>query len=303
LAAVLATGCGGAHPTQTTRPEVSVAPWEVRTVRSADTAYEYEYLFAGGPSDDAPAILLLPGGFFDNRVWLNTHELSERFNVYALNWPDNSMLYDGHLENQGDIAHDFLKTLGIDELYLAGVSAGSYAAVDLASRKKDLDIKALFLFASVMLAINDKEVDKRSRLTRLALGLPPDRARALVEHRVGKTDFHRAPGDLQMEDIFYVRPYSYYYQAFNIALNQGDKKQATARIQSPTLAMVGTSDDLMDIELARLTPSVFPDAEFKEFEGYEHDMVFTHGPELVDAMTEFLDRRSLAQESQGLADR
>ena len=40
-------------------------------------------------------------------------------------------------------------------------------------------------------------------------------------------------------------------------------------------------------------PTVFPDAEFREFAGYDHAMVFSHGPEMVAAILEWLERRGL----------
>lgn len=293
LAALVGVGCGGSHPKRTKRPEISVAPWEARTVRSPQTCHTYEYLFAAGPSEEAPALLLLPGGFFDYRIWLNAHRLSERFNLYVLNWPDNSLLYTGRVEDHGAIAHDFLQTLGLKDIYLGGVSAGSFASIDLVTRYPDIQVRALFLVATVMFGITEKEVKKRTRLAGFGFKFAPERMLAIIDWQVGRTKFHQAPGELQMQDIFYVRPYSYYYQVFGFAVNQGAKKQPTMDIQIPTLVMIGSSDDIMDVEVARLTPTVFPDAELREFEGFEHDMAFTHGPELVDAMFEFLDRRGL----------
>ena len=49
----------------------------------------------------------------------------------------------------------------------------------------------------------------------------------------------------------------------------------------------------MPIDVARLSPSVFKNAELKEFEGYKHSMVFSHGPELVETMFGFLKKHDL----------
>jgi pimeloyl-ACP methyl ester carboxylesterase len=241
-------------------------------------------------------ILLLPGGIFDARIWLYTHALTEQFNVYALDWPDNHLAYSGRVENYGEIASDFLSALEIEELFVAGVSAGSYAAVDLASRKTELRIKALFLFSTVMFAVDEEEAEERIGMASKAFIFSPQRLRAVVEWQVGRTEFDEAPGEHQQTDIFWVRPYSYYYQIFSMARNQGAKRQQTDKITCPVLFLLGADDEIMALEKARLNRTIFPNAhplEVREFPGGKHSMVFSQGPEMVQAMVEFLRKHDL----------
>lgn len=293
LLALTASGCVFKAPTRTARPELSVEPWQELTIRSEKSGHTYSYMFAKGPAEDSPSILLLHGGFFDRHMWLNTFELSTRFNVYALEWPDVSLFYTGHITDLGDIARDFLDALGIREIYVAGVSMGAFGAIDLVSRKQDLDVKALFVFSAVMFGITDEEVEKRMSVAKRGLGFAPDRLRRIVEWAVERSDFERAPGRLQMDDIYYTRPYPYYFQVFSMMRNQGATPQDTRRISCPVLLLSGTGDETMPIEVARLSPGVFKDAKMVEFEGYAHSMVFTHGPEMVEAMFAFLKKRGL----------
>ncbi len=290
---LIITGCIPRHPVNTIRPDLDDSPWEERHVTSGDTGQQYKYLFLAGPSREAPAMLLLPGGFFDNRIWLYTAELRSHFNVYALDWPHDSPMYHGDVNDYGDVAHDFLVGLGLRELYVAGISAGAYAAIDLVSRKKDLDVRALVIYSAVMFAISKKEVKKRMRRSKFALGMKPERLRSFIEWGVSRTEFDESPGKIGQKDIFYVRPYSYYAQLFGMSFNQGDQPQATGEIECPVLVLQGADDDIMPVEVAKETPGVFGDAKFMSFDGLGHAMVFSHGPQLVEAMIDFLEERDL----------
>jgi pimeloyl-ACP methyl ester carboxylesterase len=261
-------------------------------VRSAATCTEHRYLHLDGPGPGAPALLLLPGGFYDARIFANMTALAERFEVYALDWPDACAAYTGHVEDYGEIAADFLAAIGVDELYLGGVSMGTYAAVDLASRNKRLEVKALVLFSTVMFGIDEAEVSRRLRMAELGLGLGPERLRALVERGVERAEYREAPGMRPQRDIFWVRPYSYYYQLFSMTRNQGARRQATREIACPTLIVAGDADEVMKVEWARRSPSVFPDAEYLEIPGGAHSMVYGRGPELAREVLDFFARRA-----------
>jgi len=300
IVALVASGCLVGRPTRTTRPALGqTPPFEERTVRSSETGAEYRYLFAPGPSPAAPAILLLPGGIFDNRIWLYSGGLAERFNVYALDWPHDSPLYRGRMSDFGDVARDFLAALetaapdGSNMRFVAGVSMGTFAAIDLVSREPRIEIDALVLASTVMFAITPEEVEVRTGMAERALGFSPERLRAIIEWRVEGTEFDPAPGEVQQQQIFYVRPSSYYAQVFGASANQGDRPQDTQSIDCPVLFLAGTADETMRIDVARLSPTVFQDAELVEFEGYDHAMIFGHGPEMVEAMLAFFDRRNL----------
>ena len=290
-ALLLVAACIPSRPTRTVRPEISVAPWTERTVRSAQSCAEYRYLHLEGPEPGAPVLLLLPGGFYDARIYLNLKELAQRFEVYALDWPDSCAMYTGRVGDYGEIAADFLRAVGVSEIYLAGVSMGTYAAIDLASRKKEIRVRALVLFSTVMFGIDEDEVARRERMGRAGLMLGPEKTRALIEVGVRKAKYEEAPGVPQSE-IFWVRPYSYYYQLFSMTLNQGAKRQATRDIACPTLLVQGSEDDVMPVEWARLSTSVFPDAEYVEEEGGAHSMIYSRGPKLARTVLDFFARRA-----------
>lgn len=290
LVTCLAGACVPGAPTRTARPEVRIAPWVERTVRSEATCAEYRYYHLDGPSPGAPRLLLLPGGFYDARIFLNMAALAGRFEVIALDWPDATPRYTGHVGDYGEIAADFLAALGIRELYVGGVSMGTYAAIDLVSRRKELDVKGLFLASSVMFGITEEEVKGRTRRARMGLRLGPERMRALVEYGVGRAEYEEPPGGVRQLDVFWVRPYSYYYQVFTMTLNQGAATQATREIACPVLILHGDEDEVMPVGLARLSPTVFPRAEYVELAGAAHSMIFSRGPAIARAVLDFFGR-------------
>jgi pimeloyl-ACP methyl ester carboxylesterase len=290
-ALALLAACVPRHPTRTVRPEVPIAPWTERTVRSERSCAEYRYLHLDGPAPGAPVLLLLPGGFYDARIFLNTAALGGRFEVIALEWPDGCAMYSGHVSDYGEIAADFLGALGVRDIYLGGVSMGTYAAIDLASRKKEIAVRGLALFSAVMFAIDEDEVARRERMGRLGLRLGPERTRALVEAGVRRAEYEPAPG-VPQDEIFWVRPYSYYFQLFSMVLNQGARPQATRDIACPVLLVHGSEDDVMPVKWARLSPKVFADAEYVEEAGGAHSMIYSRGPKLAGLVLDFFARRA-----------
>lgn len=290
-ALLLLAACAPSRPSRTIRPDVPIAPWIERTVRSAESCAEYRYLHLDGPAPGAPVLLLLPGGFYDARIFLNMQELAERFEVYALDWPDSCAMYTGHVGDYGEIAADFLGAVGVSEIYLGGVSMGTYAAIDLASRKKEIRVRALVLFSTVMFGIDQDEISRRERMARMGLRLGPEKLRSLVERGVRRADYEEAPG-VPQSGIFWVRPYSYYYQLFSMTLNQGAARQATRDIACPTLVVHGTEDEVMPVKWARLTKSAFQGAEYVEEEGGAHSMIYSRGGKLARLVLDFFARRA-----------
>ncbi len=275
-------------------PTVDLPPWTAAQVRSASNGSVYDYQHIAGPDEGAPALLMLPGGFFDNRIWHHMSSLADVYSLYALHWPAESPYYGGQLSDFGDLTADFLRAARIDEFHMAGVSFGTYAAIDLASRRPDLGPEALFLFSAVMLGEDRHEVRWRKALSRVGLGLPHWLFGPLLWIRMRLAGFGEAPGDLQQRDIFWVRQPRYYQQLLGALGAQRGKRQRTDQVACPTLLLAGSEDGIMPIEAARKAPAAFSDAELLEFEGYGHSMVFEHGPEMVEAMRSFLERRGLA---------
>lgn len=289
-------GCVPKHPVKTARPVISSPPWEERAVRSAATGAEYRYLFAAGPGADAPALLLLHGAFVDNRVWLNVAGLAARFNVYTPSWPDDSPFYDGTFAAFGNAASDFLGALGLKRVFVAGVSMGCYAAIELIAGHPDIEAPGLVLVSATMLAIDKKEIEGRRRVSKIALDLQPERLRALVEWQEGRTRLIDPPSGPHGHDIFWVRPYSYYRQVFGAVGHDADKPQPTERIACPVLLLSGTADKSMPIELVRRGPARFPRAaavELLEVPGQDHGMVFSDGPLVVAEVLAFFARHGL----------
>jgi pimeloyl-ACP methyl ester carboxylesterase len=293
LVVVALEGCFSKPPTRTARPDLTIPPWEELTIRSERSGQSYNYMFAKGPSPDSPAILLLHGGFFDQRMWMYMSGLNQKFNVYAMEWPNSSPFYTGKTSDYAQVIDDFLEALGLDDLFIAGVSNGVYGAIELVVSKPERRVMALFLFSSVMYGISEEEVQKRTGLAARALSFEPTRLQRIVEWKVSRTDFEPAPGETRQNDIFYTRPYSYYNQLFSAAVDQGAKKQATDQVDCPVLILHGEDDETMPVDAAKLSVTVFSDAEFKEFEDYTHSMVFSHGPDLVPVVFEFIKRRDL----------
>jgi pimeloyl-ACP methyl ester carboxylesterase len=294
---LLGASCLPRHPKRTVRSEVALDPWTEKNVTSSETGQGYRYLYLAGPEAEAPDMLLLPGGFFDTRIWIYVHGLAKHFNLYALDWPDDSPLYHSRVEDMGVIAADFLQSLGISEVHVTGVSAGAYPAIELATAQEQIEVESVTLISSVMFGVSKKEVRSRRRNTKIALCLKPDKMRATAEKIAMSNEYKTAPGQVQQKDIFWVRPYSYYRQIMEMTRDQGQKKQATGKVAVPVLILHGTEDEILDYDTSKDNHTMFKDAEQIAVQGGLHSMTFSEGPLLVEMMVNFFKKRGLLGES------
>ncbi|MBN2715195.1 MAG: alpha/beta hydrolase [Deltaproteobacteria bacterium] len=280
------SGCIPNGATETKRPDLNTSPWAEKTVQNKQSGNWYEYMYLRGPSDDAPVAILLHGGIFDNRIWLNFDRLAQKYTVYAPLYPDTSPLYNRRVEDWGRVVADFVESVDVSPNLLVGVSNGAYGAIEYLLQNKT-SAEGLVLISTVILSSSEKEIKKRTRMGRFAMRLSPDRLQGLVESRATGTEYSPAPGKITQKDIFYVRSYPYYYQLFSVPVTQGSRKQNTHRIDLPVLVMHGTDDDIMPLWAAKDTVKAFDTATLKEFDGQGHDMTFSIGPTLCDEILAF----------------
>ena len=95
----IASGCFPRQPSRTSKPDLDVTPWTDHSVRG-ESGTVYRYMKLAGPSPDAPLMLLVHGGIFDYRIWYYTQDLATRYNVVALEMPDNTQLYTARVSDQ-----------------------------------------------------------------------------------------------------------------------------------------------------------------------------------------------------------
>jgi pimeloyl-ACP methyl ester carboxylesterase len=281
--------------TKTTRPEVDLGPWEERELKSPGADHTHRFLFLAGPSPDAPPMLLLPGGFVDHRIWLNVTDLSARFNLYALDYPDHRHpFYDGNYAGTAALAMDFIVGMGIEDLHVVGISAGGQVAVELLARHRErLRVRSLHLVSTTIVSVTGQEVRRRVRLADRALKMKPGRFLALVEWLGARAKFDPPPGAVKQGDFFWVRPYEYYRDLFSLLRNEAGTKPAVEHVTCPVFVQHGTRDSTISVQLGRLTPAELTQAaivEMKEYPGYRHAMTFSHGPEIAASMLDFIDR-------------
>ncbi len=283
-------GCIPNGATRTIRPALEIAPWQEQTVQNAESGNRYSYMYLEGPSPDAPVAILLHGGIFDNRIWLNFEKLAEKYRVYAPQYPDTSPMYTGQVEDWGKVVTDFVRAIDISPSLLVGVSNGAYGAIEYLLQNPSNNVRGLVLISTVMLSSSEKEIKKRTRMGKFALRLSPGKLLGLVESRAMSTDYGPAPGKFTQKDIFYVRPYPYYYQLFSVPVNQGNRKQDTRRIDIPVLVLHGADDSIMPLWAAEETLKSFHNASMKTFPGEGHDMTFSIGSKLCDAILEHFNK-------------
>lgn len=271
-------------------PELPLHHWQAGRLESADTGQRYDYIEHAGPRPDAPVVLLVHGAFLDHRIWLNFDGLARTHRLIALRWPDASALYRGRLADHVEMLADFARSMGLRKFVLGGVSFGGSVAVEFAaSRSREFELSALVLVATALWGSSRGEIRGRMAFGRLTRALQDEHLLRLIARVGGRQRFESVERSPQAEELFYLRPVTYYRQLFAALYAYGDGPQPGRCLTLPTLLLHGTKDDTIAVERAREALTMIPGAELEEYSGWTHALAFLHGRALTDRIEIFLE--------------
>ena len=236
-------------------------PYETRYV---DTSYGKVHVIVSGP-ENAPRVLLLNAGQMAGWSWMtNVGALNEGYRTYAIDTigePGKSELSDiNRFPKNGaqwsDLLVEITDTLGVQKAYVVGASNGGFLALNYAIRYPERIEKMALLGAMGLTPSTNENIMRITFAQMFPL--------KWVQNNTIQWSFGDDPElHAQIDDWFYL--------VFKTAPQQSPpitmKAEELQQVHVPTLALLGTEDNLMgDLGAVRKLASNVPGIEIVEIE-------------------------------------
>jgi len=236
-------------------------PYETRYV---DATYGKVHVIISGP-EDAPPMLLLNAGEMSGWSWVtNVGALNEQYRTYAIDTigePGKSELSDiNRFPKNGtewsDLLVEITNTLDVEKAYVVGASNGGFIALNYAIHHPER-IEKLTLLGAMGLTPSTNENIMRITLSQM---FP---LKWVQDNTIYWSFGDRPELRSQIDEWFYL--------VFQTAPQQSPpitmKAEELQKVNVPTLAVLGTKDNLMgDLEAVKKLASNVPGIEIVEIE-------------------------------------
>ena len=256
--------------------------WEYKKARSERSGETYYYYHMPARKADAPIFVLLHGMFLDGRTFLNFGALAEDFELFAPELPHQSPFFHGQVEDFPHLLQDFLDTVGIERMYLGGVSLGGQIAMFYMVYGQKTPVDGLLLITTDMVKSDDALADAKKNAERLLkITKDDDRRMICLLHKLSLRKVKNADASEQeVMKVFAVKHPSFYRQVLYTARNMKappNLKQITV----PTLIVLSDADSTIPFDSAQHLTEVIPGSTMKVVKGGEHSAAFTRADEVV----------------------
>jgi len=236
-------------------------PYETRYV---DTSYGKVHVIISGP-EDAPRVLLLNAGQMSGWSWMtNVGALNEQYRTYAIDTigePGKSKLSDiNHFPQNGsdwsDLLVEITDELGVEKAFVVGASNGGFIALNYAIHYPERIEKMALLGAMGLTPSTNENIMRITYSQMFPLKWVQDNT---IQWSFGDDPELRA----QINDWFCL--------VFQTAPQQSPpitmKAEELQQVKVPTLAVLGTNDNLMgDLEAVKKLASNVPGIKIVEIE-------------------------------------
>ena len=245
--------------------DAKLAQWPApHEIRYLDTSYGKVHVIISGP-ENAPPMLLLNAGQMAGWSWMtNIGALNEGYRTYAIDTigePGKSELSDiNRFPKNGaqwsDLLVEITDTLGVQKAYVVGASNGGFLALNYAIRYPERIEKMASLGAIGLTPSTNENIMRITFAQMFPL--------KWVQNNTIQWSFGDDPElHAQIDDWFYL--------VFKTAPQQSPpitmKAEELQQVHVPTLALLGTEDNLMgDLGAVRKLASNVPGIEIVEIE-------------------------------------
>ena len=266
--------------------------WEYRKVPSTDQTWSHRFYHLPSAKKDAPPLLLLHGLNLDGRTFRNMKELAKEYELIAFDWPESSDLYHGRMEDYVLLLDDFIEVMGLESVSIAGVSLGGMIAQLYAARHPAPAVRAVIL-VSTRIPGYFQEALQVARLTDDMIRSLEDYQLFWILERIGARFLNNLEPQ-EREDMIPIlrqKKLAFIRQASR-ALRDYDGGIAAQRIEQPVLSLLGTKDELMELEsVADLRESI-PHVKIELIRDGNHTMAYLKGELIAECIGDFLRAHS-----------
>lgn len=262
--------------------------WKYLVVPSADGTRSHRYYHLPSTKQDAPVLLLLHGLNLDGRTFRNMEQLAADYELIAFDWPEFSDHYRGRMDDYLLLLDDFVEVMGLRSFCLAGVSLGGMIAQLFASRRPAPLVRAVILISTRIPGCFEDSL-RVQRLTDDMIRAYEDYQLFWILERIGARFLKKlSPEDREgMIPILRQKKLAFIRQA-SAALRDYSGVEAARRIEQPVLLLLGTRDELMELESVADVRQWIPHAKIELIRGGNHTMAYLKGELIAEHIGNFL---------------
>lgn len=264
--------------------------WARASATSAVTGQEYWYYGANHDATGTP-VLCLHGLLLDGRTFAQLDTYCTDRRLIALDLPERSALYQGHMGDYAHVVEDFLATVGVSRCHLMGVSFGGVVALHLAAHPpRTVEIDSVIL-ASAPIANATPVSRRQSHSTARWVSSQPDfRLFWFIEKVIGFSRRAYAAGHTGLAHVLRVKHPACYRQVA-LSLDGHDGTADAAAVYTPVLVLYGEHDALLNDHMRDALMRALPDEEHRVVHRAGHTMVYTHPQQVAGRLVPFLETR------------
>lgn len=194
----------------------------------------------------APPLIFLHGLTLDGRSFFDYAPLARDFELIAYDFPEESDLYTGNIDDFTTLLLDFFEVRDIDRFHLAGVSFGGMVALRLAGTLGERLLSTAFISSRV--PNYDPIAREQSRMTNEMVRDYSDTKLAWLFDIVRRGHLRGLEGAERdkVDSVVRLKHLAYYRQVAACAASYLGREDAE-RVQCPALLMLGTADRLMPL--------------------------------------------------------
>lgn len=253
------------------------------------------YIYTGAKKflSEQPSILFAHGNGLDHTVW---HMQSRYFahhgkNVLAVDLPGHGRSHGAPLttiSEMGDWIVDVLDAMGITQADLVGHSMGSLVTLEAAARHPDRVSKLVLIGTAVPMPVSDPLLNAARDNTFDAFDMIN-----LWGHSVlGQMGGNQAPGLWMSASSIRLLARSkpgVLYAGLNACHQYQHGLESGAKVQCPTLMILGELDIMTPVRRARELEKVIPNVQSRVLEKCGHMLMAEKPNQVLDLLIEFLD--------------
>lgn len=259
--------------------------WEYREIVSLDSGLAHRFFYYPGPSKDAPVFVFLHGLIFDGRNFINAKALGAKWQLIAYDFPESTSAYRGDMNDFRFLLDDFLDTLGIDTMFLCGVSFGGGIATRYAASHARR-VKALILVSTFIMNALPTDRIKSRQLARILLKQPDYKLYWLLEKILSRS-FKKHNNPLSnARDLVRIKDLEWYRQVIK-AITTCEGPEDAVQIKCPVLGLYGSKDRTVSLKSALSIKQFIPHCEFEIINNGSHAMMYLQGEVLSEKICSF----------------
>jgi pimeloyl-ACP methyl ester carboxylesterase len=263
--------------------------WSFEKAHSDSTGITHYYYHFSSADESAYPLVCLHGFNTDGRVFLNLKTVSDRFALYAYNFPEESPYYTGNLSDFKIVLDDFCSVMNFDSVIIVGNSVGGGIAMHYCASSPPVEIVALVLLSTSVFGATEDDAKRYRGMADKLLPYPDYKLFYLLQKGQNIVSmFERTElGENAPGDVIATKRIGWYRQILR-SLYDYDGREAAKKISCPVMAIHGSADRVIPLEAARTIPEFVANAQLTQLQDVGHSMVYSDAEKVGQIIRDFV---------------